>query len=69
MACTVIGISPKPVMKMMGKSLLRRDPFLQLEAVEVGHAHIEHQAPGAAERGYARNACAEANASGRCQPS
>ena len=44
MACTVIGTSPWPVMKMIGVSAAIHHELLELEATEIGKADVEHEA-------------------------
>ena len=50
-ACTVIGMSPCPVMKMIGSSLLRRRELsLKIKTALTGQSHVENQAGGPIRR-------------------
>jgi len=52
MAWTVIGMSPWPVMKMMGSAPAPRLRALQIEPAQARQAYIEHQAGRRIGRGW-----------------
>src|SRR6266702_187009 len=69
MACTVIGTSPWPVMKMIGMSIRSTATrFCKSRPLRPGRETSSTRQLGTKTRGRARNSCADANVSG-CQPS
>ena len=66
-ACTVIGTSPWPVMKMIGMSVRSASCCCSSRPLSPGSVTSSTRQLGTAARGRDRNSCADANVSG-CQP-